>query len=191
MIVLSAGHTPDSPGACSGSFCEHAEAVEWVNRIAYQLRHDLQVQIVASGPLSQKVREINETHQRLPVQLAVEIHFNSDPQHAGHGSETLYCPGSAKGERAAQMVQRHLGSTMRPDRGVKEGWYRMDRPGHVDYPGDVEGDEKVDYFLRATKPVALIVEPEFIHNRRMILAYRDLACLEIAFGINRAVAAIA
>lgn len=191
MILLSAGHTPEAPGACAGSFCEHAEAMEWVKRIAWQLRHDMEVQVIPSAPLAAKVREINDAHARRPAHLAVEIHFNSDPGHAGKGSETLYCPGSVKGKRAADIVQRRLGAIMLPDRGVKEGWYRMDRPGHVDYVGDVDGDEKIDYFLKATDPVAIIIEPEFIHNRQMIHAYRDLACVEIAFGINLAAAAIA
>lgn len=213
MILLSAGHTPEAPGACAGSFCEHAEAMEWVKRIAWQLRHDMEVQVIPSAPLAiykrdangktvkdengrpivigGKVLEINDAHARRPAHLAVEIHFNSAPGHAGKGSETLYCPGSVKGKRAADIVQRRLGATMLPDRGVKEGWYRMDRPDHVDYVGDVDGDEKIDYFLKATDPIALIVEPEFIHNRQMIHAYRDLACVEIAFGINLAAAAIA
>ena len=67
----------------------------------------------------------------------------------------------------------------------------MDRPGIEDYPGDVEGDEKPDYFLKATKPVALILEPEFIHNRSAIETNRDAACKALAGGILKAVEEIA
>ena len=191
MILLSAGHYPAAPGACYGSFCEHAEAVEWVNRIAFHLRHEMEVQIIPTGPLTAKVREINDAHRRRPAHLAVEIHFNGDAAQQGKGSETLYCPGSVNGKRAAGIVQYHLAGIMLPDRGIKEGWYRQDRPGHVDYVGDVDGDEKIDYFLKATDPVALILEPEFIHNKQMIQAYRDLACVEIAFGLSLAATEIA
>ena len=35
-----------------------------------------------------------------------------------------------------------------PSRGIKEGWYRQDFPGRVDYDGDVEGDEKRNFKAR-------------------------------------------
>jgi hypothetical protein len=60
----------------------------------------------------------------------------------------------------------------------------MDRPGHKDYPGDVEGDEVVDYFLRATKPVAVIIEPEFIDQYQRIRARRAVACKAISNAIK-------
>lgn len=199
MILLSAGHYPESPGACwparaSGDtpvLCEHEEAMRWVNTIQYHIRNQMAVDIVPTGPLEKKVEIINEIARgNRPVLLVAEIHFNSCGGCGAKGSETLYCQGSVKGKRAAQTVQYRLGGIMLPDRGVKEGWYRMDKPGVVDYPGDVEGDEKIDYFLRETDPIALIIEPEFIHNRNMIHAYRDLACVEIALGLVQAAEAL-
>lgn len=177
MLILSAGHYPNARGACFGDFCEHDEAVRWVSTIVHHINYRIGVLITPSLDLSGKVKWINS--QNSPA-LAVEIHFNSDPKHKGRGSETLYCPGSEKGRLVASAVQNAIAPLLKPNRGIKEGWYRMDRPGHEDYPGDIEGDEKPDYFLKATKCPALIIEPEFIHNREVIESMRETACEAIA-----------
>ena len=186
MILLGAGHYPESPGACfppdNHAWCEHAEAVRWVTAIAHHLHLLEPVVIYPTGLLTKKVAFINEQNPT----LAVEIHFNSDPSRQGKGSETLYAQGSAKGKIIAGMVQGTLGSMLAPNRGVKEGWYRMDKPGHEDFPGDVEGDEKPDYFLAYTACPALIVEPEFMHNREIIEANRDAVCEVLAGSLHAA-----
>ena len=179
MIILSAGHNPGAPGACFNGFCEHFEAVKWVDLIGDFVSLETNVDVTPVSPLYYKVKWIND-YNKWDVKLACEIHFNSDPRHGGRGSETLYCPGSSGGLYAGDIVQSALGMLLPPNRGAKEGWYRMDRPGHKDYPGDVEGDEKPDYFLKATKPVALIIEPEFIHRQEIILKNRREACKLIA-----------
>ena len=186
MILIGAGHYPESPGACfpvdNRSWCEHAEAVRWVTAIAHHLHLLEPVVIYPTGLLPRKVAFINE---QTPT-LAVEIHFNSDPSGRGHGSETLYCPDSGKGRVIANIVQGALGSLLPPNRGAKEGWYKMDKPGHLDYPGDVEGDEKPDYFLKNTICPALIIEPAFIHDRAVIEANRDMVCEVLAGSIHAA-----
>ena len=40
----------------------------------------------------------------------------------------------------------------------------MDRPGVVDYPGDVDGDENKDAFLALTNCPAVITEAYFLDN---------------------------
>jgi len=184
VIAISAGHYPEKPGACyppdNDSWCEHDLAEHWINRITPIIRQQVMVEIVPSGWLGSKVRYINA----LPAcKLAVELHFNSAPGYKGAGCETLYCPGSMRGRHAAEVMQEHLAKVFPPDRGAKEGWYRMDRPGHVDYKGDIEGDEKIDYFLAKTTPVALIVEPEFIFNRQLLHDQETAGCACLAEGI--------
>lgn len=184
MIALSAGHYPEKPGACwppeSARWCEHDLAVHWVDQVALIVRQQVSVQVVPPGWLGDKVRFINA----LPAcKLAVEVHFNSNASAKARGSETLFCPGSNRGARAAEAVQRLIGVVFPPDRGAKPGWHRMDRPGHVDYVGDVEGDEHVDYFLAKTQPVALIVEPEFIFNVKTLQDLELSGCRALAEGI--------
>ena len=56
----------------------------------------------------------------------------------------------------------------------------MDRPGHSDYPGDLDGDEVVDYFLRKTNCPAVILEPYFIHETARIEANASIVCAVMA-----------
>ena len=190
VIVLSAGHYPESPGACfpddNVNWCEHAEASNWVNRIAVTLRDQKAVHVVPHATLRSKVEWINDLCKRVPVKLAVEIHFNSDVGKHQIGSETLYCPGSPRGKTMANIVQDAMARVFPPNRGAKEGWYRQDKTGHGGCVGDVDGDEKVDYFLRATNCPALIVEPEFIYNRTIIESGRDDACRVLADALLEA-----
>ena len=182
MIILSAGHYPESPGTCypadNPHWCEHTEAVDWVNHIAILVRQQVKVGIVPTGPLTGKVKWINEQCQRNQVKLAVEIHFNSDESKQAKGSETLYCPGSVKGELLANIIQGALSSILPPNRGVKEGWFRMIRPP--------DPRAKKDYFLEKTNCPALIIEPEFIYNRRTIESNQNFACEIIADALIEA-----
>lgn len=186
MILLSAGHHSAAKGAAFGEFNEHDEATKWAGQLAILLRQQTHVYVIPSGPLSSKIKFIND-YVAEPVDLALEIHFNSDPLHKGRGSETLYCPGSVHGWRMAQIIQGALATIFQPNRGAKEGWYRQDKPGHIDYAGDVDGDEKMDAFLSQTKPPTLIVEPEFIHNQVRIESLRAAGCVVLCDAILEAV----
>lgn len=114
----------------------------------------------------------------------MEIHFNSNVN--ARGCETLYCPGSVNGFKAAEIIQKSLEPLFPPGRGVKEAWYKMDRPGHIDYTGDVEGDEKLDAFVKLVRPPAVIVEPDFISQRLRIELNRDTACEVLAEAFIKA-----
>lgn len=160
-IAVSAGHYPAAPGAVWGAYIEHNKALEWRNFIlAYLGQRGASVFTVGVAGLTNKIAQINAAK----CDLAIEVHFNSDPGHKGKGSETLYCPGSATGEALADELQRAISPFCAPNRGAKPGWYRMDLPGHEDYKGDVDGDEVKDAFLSKTNCPALIVEPYFIHE---------------------------
>ena len=179
MILISAGHYPQKPGACFGDFCEHEEAAKWADLITAILTEDKAIR-VPSMTLDYKVNFINMHN---PV-LAVEIHFNSAKQwkdmnnnglvdegemfHVGSGCETLYYPGSKKGKQAAEVIQAAISGIFTPDRGVKEGWYGMNPANGP------------DYFLKRTKCTSLIIEPEFIDRKSKIITNRKKACEAIA-----------
>jgi len=123
--------------------------------------------ITSRSDLRGKVEEINAAG----CDIAMEIHFNACGGCGASGCETLYHPGSQKGLNYAEVVQQALCKAVgNKYRGTKEGWYKMDRPGTVDFYGDEDGDEKPDYFLRATNCPALILEPEFIEHTDVIMA---------------------
>lgn len=175
-IAISAGHNPNAKGAHNGEgFNEYDEAIKWVAELdaLFKATQVVEVVLVPTGSLTSKIRFINE---QVGLKLAIEIHFNSCASTRVKGSETLFCPGSRRGKKAATIIQRAVASIMPPNRGVKEGWYRMDRPGVNDYAGDIDGDESIDAFLIRTKCPALILEPEFIQNKSTIEANRDICC---------------
>ena len=168
MIYVSVGHHQDKPGVCCNGFSEHEEAKKWVSLIANNLGHDGMV--VPIGVLKDKVRFIN-SREPSDNDIAIEIHFNADMKdgvHIGEGSETLYYPGSKRGEEIAGKVQFQLSKIMEPDRGIKEGWYQKNK------------DKGPDFFLTRTKCSAIIIEPDFIHRRAEIESNRGKACESIA-----------
>jgi len=170
MIFLSAGHYPERPGACFGEFCEHGEAVRWVNEIAGII--DTGCMIVPTGTLKKKVGYINGYDIGGDAAICIEIHFNSamkDGHHVGNGTECLHMPESQKGAYIAHEIQNAIVSDSEfRDRGIKEGWYRMNR---------LNGP---DYFLSKTKYPAVIIEPEFIQHMDRIQSKRESVCDRIA-----------
>jgi len=180
MILISAGHHPTKPGACYEGFCEHDEAVRWVNNIVNLLGEDNAV-LVPPSTLKNKLEFINN---RNPT-IAAEIHFNAarvwndlnkndikdegEVKNVGKGCLTLYCPGSIKGKRLATTVQEGMEQIYsRHWNGVMEGWYRMNK------------NFGPDRFLVKTKCPAIIIEPEFIHRKDLIQQNRDVVCASIA-----------
>jgi hypothetical protein len=144
MIILSVGHDEERQGA------KHLGISEWMlatNLVKFIDHPDI---VVIDRTLEETVMVINDWPG--PVDLAVEMHFNSHP--TALGCETLYCPGSIPGKAAAEAFQTAYvaGYFFVRDRGVKEGWYKM-KPNTF-----------IDHFLRATSCPALILEPEFIQS---------------------------
>jgi hypothetical protein len=185
VAAISAGHHDSARGAQHDGVSEYPMTMEWAIALGEALHpYHIQPAIVPSGGLRSKVEFINNLCTLQDVFVAVEIHFNSGPAGRVWGSETLYYPGSHAGEKIAKHVQDSLGAIMPPNRGAKEGWYRMDRPGVVDYHGDVDGDEKPDYFLARTKCPALILEPEFIQNLGTISTNKQMAINAIAKALS-------
>lgn len=182
MILISAGHNDQAKGAAFEGFSEYPETLDWAKAIVARLEIFWKQPAILVPPdtLTNKVHFINQVHKQAKVAIALEVHFNSGPAGRVRGSETLYCPGSKRGKQIAEAIQSSLAAFMPPNRGAKEGWYKMDRPGVKDFPTDVDGDETPDYFLRATQCPAVIVEPEFIQNSGTITANCDCCCEAIA-----------
>lgn len=179
MIHVSAGHHIRKQGAEFNGVTEYSLTVKWADRIFELLGHERALR-VPNGFLADKVRFINQHH----ASLAVEIHFNSaaiwkdknnnnivdegEIHRVGRGSETLYYPGSKTGKEAAELMQDNLSRVLSPNRGAKEGWYRMNKSNGP------------DFFLAKTSCTALIIEPEFIDNLEVIGNNFDEACHVIA-----------
>lgn len=168
MILVSAGHYPSRQGASFNQFYEYPQATIWAAMILEELKsQDVECRYVPTGKLAEKILFINEQH----ATLAIDIHFNADIGRRGKGCETLHYPDSKNGIEAAGLIQSKMSDVMGNDRGIKAGYYRMDKTNGV------------DYFLAKTNCTALIIEPEFIHNRDDIIDKRKSCCEAIAKGI--------
>jgi len=184
-VAVSAGHNPDAKGASYKEANEYDEAVLWQDKIIELLGswdqgspniHFIPKR-VDTGSLREKVKQINAIKG---VDIAIEVHFNAAGDPNISGCETLFYPGSSAGREAGKFVNKEIFSAMQvKNRGVKEGWYKMDRPGVIDFPGDVDGDENPDYFLAKTRCASLILEPDFIAQIENIQARREAACAGI------------
>lgn len=186
-VAVSAGHYAEKQGAVFEGVTEFDETVPWqFELIAALIDMSAKRGVLAQpfhideGTLTEKVKQING----LNCDLAVEIHFNAGGTATTKGCETLFYPGSAAGEAAAVRIQTPLAIAMETkSRGCKPGWYRMDRPGVVDFYGDEDGDEMPDYFLRATNCTALILEPEFLQQIESIREHRAAGIFQISKAI--------
>ena len=168
MIFISAGHYPSAPGAKYERFIEHDEAIIWQQELGAKLG-PLCLE-VPPGILRTKVDFINE--RIMNGDIAIEVHFNaaldSAGNNVGRGSESLYYPGSERGKKLAEHCQAVLSEVYPPDRGAKEGWYRMDP------------SRGADFFLAKTKCAAVIIEPEFVHRSQIITDNKEVAINNLA-----------
>lgn len=182
-VAVSAGHHASAQGADRKGVTEFMETCHWQEMLmevipaqAKTRRQDVEVIRIDPEKLSRKVRQINQSD----CDLAIEIHFNAASSDAPKGCEVLYYPGSWQGAQAGRLLCVQLAKAMlTKSRGVKPGWYKMDRPGVIDFYGDEDGDEMPDYFLRKTQCMALILEPEFLFWIERIRERREAACFVI------------
>lgn len=157
-FILSAGHNPSARGAVWEDVNEYDTAIKWIPKVsAHLVQAGHTVVVVKTGTLSSKIKEINENAS--DAKLVVELHFNAAGTKYVEGNETLYCPNSKTGKLAADAYNAKFMESalaiVKKDRGVKEGWYRMEPPS-------VNPDAVPDALLVKTKPLALIIEPAFI-----------------------------
>lgn len=178
QLVLSAGHHEGAAGASFQDIVEWPLTKVWVTELVSNFSIGAPVLIITNDLLSRKIKTINALN---PVpKLCLEVHFNSSP-HGGAGSETLYTPGSLRSKLIAEKIQVVLSKFSKPDRGIKEGWYKQDLERRVP-----------DAFLSQTKPVAVILEPFFVQQvsqlkdtdlrKRMCKELADL--LKVEYGLT-------
>ena len=146
-IAVSVGHNPEDPGFKVNNVSEYSEmsvlvgmVVQKIQRVGHEAYH------VGTGELEEKVDYINA----IAPDCAIELHLNAG---GGHGYETLHYPGSIQGKALASAVNSSVGLVLNSrNRGVKEGWYKMDKKNGP------------DYFLAQTNCPAIIFEMYFLDN---------------------------
>ena len=111
--------------------------------------------------LEEKVAMVNQGGEAGPFDLAIEIHINAHKNPAANGTEVWYLGAEDEAAVFQKHLTHHLGTR---DRGIKKHRF---------------------YFLRNTKPKALIVEPDFIQNTWKMCA-NGIYHAEVALACYRA-----
>lgn len=201
IIFISAGHYPAAPGAVYEGFVEHDEAARWAKRIVELLGADavlvptgfLKDKVAFINARSTPGSVCIEIHFNDAVKWRDKNQDGAvtpdELEHVGEGAETLYCPGSETGQKLAAAVQDaidHLFPYKWVDhnrnglmdlneltgRGIKEGWYRMDKA------------RGPDFILAKTSCPTVIVEPEFVQRKDRIIQHREAACAALATALR-------
>jgi len=165
MLAISVGHHENAKGAIYKHYNEYELALLWSSLIC---RHLTKKFVVVSGLLRNKTKRINV----LGCSMALEIHFNSELTKKAAGHEVLYYPGSSKGKMFADKINTVLSGYFKPDRGIKEGYYKLNK------------NNGVNFFLSNTKCPSIIIEPEFIFNIDEINKQDVACCKAIAICLN-------
>ena len=153
-VAVSVGHNPEDPGFKVNNVSEYSEmsvlvgmVVQKIQRVGHEAYH------VGTGELEEKVDYINA----IAPDCAIELHLNAG---GGHGYETLHYPGSIQGKALASSVNSSVGLVLNSrNRGIKEGWYKMDKKNGP------------DYFLAQTNCPAIIFEMYFLDNQEERATY--------------------
>lgn len=168
-LVICAGHHIGAKGAENKQYNlnEH-DVMKMVALALHGLRADLGDDVhLVSGTLGHKIRQVNELHDAVPVDLALDLHFNADADHLdpndyddtrGDGVMVMYMPGSDLRRKQARLMASTLSTRlMERDLGARPGWWwgKVGPDGQPIYP---------DGFLAKTKCPAFIPEPGYIDN---------------------------
>jgi len=156
-IALSAGHSPfdkSHPGASHNGLNEYELGCQIIPELVRELYSRNYTIYVVGGSLSQRIRQIN----KLPLNAAVELHFNAFHDKRVRGCETLHSQ-RIESRQLAGSVQSSLMTSLRKnrrywkDRGIKPG-FNWGTPN----PNDMVS------FLDQVECAAVIVEPGFLSN---------------------------
>jgi len=150
--ALVVGHKPTRAGACNQTYriCEFELTDNIVDMVMESLRDSVDPDCGI-----ELVKVLRNTYGELPFDInklhpdfIVSFHCNSFDSKVS-GTETLYCYGSTRGKKVAEIIQRNMVTSLGlPDRGVIPK-REKERGGHL---------------LKHTKAPAVLLEPFFIDN---------------------------
>jgi len=167
-LFINPGHGGEDPGAISASY--NFEAII-VKEIANLLAEKLKKNGYSFELYQQKfnVYEVSKEENKGKYTHFISIHCNSAASRSAEGVEVLYCKGSKKGAKYAQIMQDELVKlTKLKDRGIKE--------------------RSEIHVLKATKAPAILIELGFISNpkeERLMLNKPQMFANAIFEGIKK------
>lgn len=153
LVLVSAGHGANDPGAVNGKLKEAELATELRNLVAFYLSRDLVPHITdGQGRDNLPLRDAIKLAKQSDV--AIEIHFNAATNKTAKGVEVLAdVKDKGLAQRLAQAIAGVTGSPLRGDSG-----YRPENSGQHARLGFVQAG-------------GLVVEVEFISNDQAMDTY--------------------
>jgi N-acetylmuramoyl-L-alanine amidase len=170
LVFIRPGHGGADPGALGPNKLREADQALALAKLLAEKLPDHKTQLARGWDVTLGLDTGIVMAEKAKANLFISLHFNAAADLYAHGTETLYHPSSACGQKLAGLIQKHLVSTLGlRDRGIKP------RPNL--------------YELRATSMPAVIVETAFISNpgeEKLIAdpAWLDKAATAIAEGIR-------
>ncbi len=168
-IAIDIGHA-DGTGASGNGYEEHSLCCVIATHLAQLLRqaeHEVQLIDFADESNSADLRLSAQAVNKSSAQLLISLHADCASNSRARGAHVCYI--SSKGKQLAMAIARPLCELM---------------------PGRAQHVQRRDnlYILRATTPVAVLVECGFISNARdaaMMSASPELVAAAIADGLCR------
>lgn len=146
VVGISAGHWLSDPGAVGNGVVENELTIRTFAPCLKALMEAGVFPVYTSGPLSNKISFLSQ----YPIEIAVEIHYNSTSASTAKGAEVIYYQGSVEGKRLARAIYDSLiGLPFIGNRGVKSA--------------EEVGRPNLGFLKRLPVP-SVIVEPMWISN---------------------------
>lgn len=116
-VCIDVGHTPAKPGAVSEIANEYRQNIKLANELAICL-HRLQIipVVVYRETYAGLPALINQTN----ADICISVHANAATSSDVSGTETLYCTGSVRSKKLADIMQAYMIAALDlRDRGIK------------------------------------------------------------------------
>ncbi|CDE59189.1 cell wall hydrolase/autolysin [Fusobacterium sp. CAG:439] len=151
-IFLNPGHGGNDPGAVSKNGLKEKDVVKRICDILAQKLRNAGYSVMVYQE-QHSFTEVSKEENKSGADLFVSVHCNSYKDAAARGVQVFYYPGSDKGKRIAETIQKSLVKhTGLFDRGAKS---------------------EVFHVLKRTKSPAVLVETAFISNPEEEKLLRD------------------
>ena len=165
-VSISVGHTESHPGAIHAgtNLKEYDVSLRYRHGLLALLEHDRRFDVYQVMPnlgIDARVQAVNSGHQIKPLDLAIDLHMNANANPVPNYSEVYhFCypdgTSSSRGRIYGDAFLDPLVDEMKIGDGKRDG---LSEPF-----GDEDWESHRNYFVTATAPPALILEPFFISN---------------------------
>lgn len=124
-VALSAGHTPNSPGATQGDVSEYGLSSAVLGDLIFRLdKEGHEAWIVGADTNKSQVKAIN----KLNADFGLELHFNNMTTKPEWNGSLVMHAGSSNGKHLASCINLTVATILQTkDRGIYKAHYQLDK----------------------------------------------------------------